>query len=100
MTEEKEGETSAMVRERVREVWGLQKERFKSGGNNFNGRMTPKEVKKYCVLDENSRKLMKEVFDRLRLTGRSYNRILKVGRTIADMEGSARFRGSNICGRR
>lgn len=96
MTEEKEGETSAMVRERVREVWGLQKERFKSGGSNFNGRMTPKEVKKYCVLDENSRKLMKEVFDRLRLTGRSYNRILKVGRTIADMEGSARIREEHL----
>ena len=90
------GETSADVRERVRRVWEIQKERFLKSGTKFNGRMGTKEVERFCALDGDSRALLREVFDRLRLTGRSYTRILKVGRTIADLAGSSDVREEHL----
>ena len=90
------GETSADVRERVRRVWEIQKERFLKSGTKFNGRMGTKEVERFCALDGDSRALLREVFDRLRLTGRSYTRILKVGRTIADLAGSPDVREEHL----
>lgn len=90
------GETSEKVRERVRRVWNLQEERFRGSGIRFNGRMRQREVEKYCVPDKDSEKLLRQVFDRMRLTGRSYYRILKVGRTIADMEQSASIREEHV----
>ena len=90
------GETSADVRERVRRVWEIQKERFLKSGTKFNGRMGTKEVERFCALDGDSRALLREDFDRLRLTGRSYTRILKVGRTIADLAGSPDVREEHL----
>lgn len=96
MMEERCEESSETVRERVRRVWEIQKERFPGRESSFNGRMTSKEVEKYCILDSDSRALLKEVFDRMGLTGRSYNRILKVGRTIADMDHSFQIREAHV----
>lgn len=96
MAEEKEAESSAVVRERIRRVWKLQKERFARKEYLFNGRMPAKDVERYCVLDGDSRELLKEIFDRLQLTGRSYHRILKVSRTIADLEESEEIREEHV----
>ena len=96
MTEKSSKESSDVVKKRVQQVWEIQKARFPEKNTPFNGRMTPKEVEKYCVLDKDCQSLLKEVFDHLRLTGRSYNRILKVGRTIADMDGSALIREEHL----
>lgn len=96
MAEEKKAESSAVVRERIRWVWELQKERFARKEYLFNGRMPAKDVERYCVLDGDSRTLLKEIFDRLQLTGRSYHRILKVSRTIADLEESEEIREEHV----
>lgn len=96
MAEEKKAESSAVVRERIRRVWELQKERFARKEYLFNGRMPAKDVEHYCVLDGASRTLLKEIFDRLQLTGRSYHRILKVSRTIADLEESEEIREEHV----
>ena len=96
MAEEKKAESSAVVRERIRRVWELQKERFARKEYLFNGRMPAKDVERYCVLDGDSRTLLKEIFDRLQLTGRSYHRILKVSRTIADLEESEEIREEHV----
>ena len=96
MAEEKKAESAAVVRERIRRVWELQKERFARKEYLFNGRMPAKDVEHYCVLDGASRTLLKEIFDRLQLTGRSYHRILKVSRTIADLEESEEIREEHV----
>ncbi len=94
--EQEPGEPSEKVRERICRVWELQGERFRGSGIRFNGRMRQREVEKYCVLDKDSEKLLRQVFDSMRLTGRSYYRILKVGRTIADMEQSSSIREEHV----
>ena len=53
-----------------------------------NSRMGPEEMRKYCLLDETCSALMKQAFEAMGLTARSYDRILKVARTIADLDGS------------
>ena len=53
-----------------------------------NARMGPDEMRRYCELDEPSAELMKQAFEAMGLTARSYDRILKVARTVADLDGS------------
>ena len=90
------GETSADVRERVRRVWEIQKERFLKAARSLTGVWGQRRWSVFCALDGDSRALLREVFDRLRLTGRSYTRILKVGRTIADLAGSPDVREEHL----
>ena len=80
-------ETSADVRARVNAARELQKTRFAGTSVTCNAYMTPSMIGKYCVLDAAGEKLMKNAFDRLGLTGRSHDRILRMARTIADLEG-------------
>ena len=83
-----EAEPSASVKERVDEARKRQHERFSGNGNMCNARMGPEEMRKFCVLDEACTGLMKQAFESMGLTARSYDRILKVARTVADLEGS------------
>lgn len=87
LTGECGGETSEAVKERINQVWNIQERRFRNTGIRFNGRMRTKEIERFCRLDRESRHMMEKAFDLFRLTGRSYNRILKTARTIADLEG-------------
>lgn len=96
LAQENTGESSKVIRERIEQVWNIQKERFIKSNFRFNGRMSGEEVKKYCVLDKESQALMAEVFDEFGLTGRSYTRILKVARTIADLSGSLVIREEHL----
>lgn len=96
MTQERTGESSEDVRNRIEHVWAIQRERFRKQDFRFNGRMPAGEVKKYCALDRESQALLEEVFDELGLTGRSYMRILKVARTIADMADSPVIREEHV----
>lgn len=88
----KEGEKSMVIRERVNKARKLQLERYKGLNIYSNAELTPMLIKKYCKLDDQCREILKNAFERLGLSARAHNRILKVARTIADIEGS-----ENIC---
>ncbi len=81
-------ENSETVRQRVNAAREIQKRRFAGTEVSCNAYMTPSMVGRYCALDEAGDRLMKGAFDRLGLTGRSHDRILRMARTIADLEGA------------
>ena len=81
-------ESSAAIRQRVNAAREIQKKRFAGTDVSCNAYMTPPMIGRYCALDGAGEKLMKGAFDRLGLTGRSHDRILRMARTIADLEGS------------
>ena len=81
-------ESSETVRQRVNAAREIQKRRFAGTDVSCNAYMTPSMVGRYCALDEAGDRLMKGAFDRLGLTGRSHDRILRMARTIADLEGA------------
>lgn len=82
------GETSAQVRQRVNRARQIQNKRFGDSGTDCNAHMTAPEVQQFCALNDDGEVLMKGAFERMGLTARSYDKILKVARTIADLDGS------------
>ncbi|AJR04103.1 YifB family Mg chelatase-like AAA ATPase [Siansivirga zeaxanthinifaciens] len=97
LSEERKSETSIEIRQRVIKARDIQTERFKdSEAVHYNAQMNTKQIRKYCQLDEASKALLKTAMERLNLSARAYDRILKVSRTIADLEGSAEIQGAHI----
>ena len=82
-----EAEPSAAIKARVDAARKIQNRRFGSGCMS-NARMGPDDMRTYCALDEEGGELMKDAFEVMGLTARSYDRILRVARTVADLEGS------------
>ena len=80
------GESSAIIRERVNTARKIQLARFKGSAVTCNANMTAPMLQEFCSLDERGNKLLKNAFERLGLTARSHSKILKVARTIADMD--------------
>ena len=91
-----EAEPSASVKQRVDKAREVQHQRFAGNGSMCNARMGPEEMRKFCPLDEGSAALMKQAFDAMGLTARSYDRILKVARTVADLDGSETIQPQHI----
>ena len=91
------GEPSAAIRERVIAARKIQAERFKKeNGIYSNAQMTPKLIAKYAALDETSLAMLKTAMTRFDLSARAYDRILKVARTIADLDGSENIQFQHI----
>lgn len=88
MRRREQPESSAVIRQRVNAAREVQKQRFASTEVSCNAYMTPAMIGRYCRLDDAGEKLMQGAFDRLGLTGRSHDRILRMARTIADLEGA------------
>ena len=82
------GESSAEIKRRVDAARAVQTARFGPEGPDCNAHMGPRELQACCGLDEGCRAIMQGAFDRMGLTARSYDRILRVARTIADLEGA------------
>jgi magnesium chelatase family protein len=89
-------EDSAAIRERVARARARQTERFAGTDRVTNADMRPKEIKQFCALDDTSLSMMKEAMARLNLSGRSYHRILKIARTIADLAGDDAIQAPHI----
>ena len=88
------GESSAQIKTRVEAARARQAKRFDTPANTstpirFNAKMTAAQVKKYCPLNRESSDLLKQVFESMNLSARAYHKILKISRTIADLEGVA-----------
>ncbi|MBN1513241.1 MAG: YifB family Mg chelatase-like AAA ATPase [Phycisphaerae bacterium] len=84
------GEPSAAVRERVVRARTVQHERFRAAGRlHYNAAMGAKELQKHCRLDDGAQEMLKSAITQLNFSARAYDRILKVSRTIADLEGKA-----------
>lgn len=88
MRRREQPESSAVIRQRVNAAREVQKQRFAGTEVSCNAYMTPAMIGRYCRLDNAGEKLMQGAFDRLGLTGRSHDRILRMARTIADLEGA------------
>ena len=96
MRRREQPESSAVIRKRVNAAREVQKRRFGGTSVNCNAYMTPAMIGQYCQLDEAGEKLMQGAFDRLGLTGRSHDRILRMARTIADLDGAERIQVQHL----
>ena len=81
-------EPSGEIRKRVNKARDIQRKRFSQTGIYCNAQMTSPMVRKYCMLGKSESELLRDAFSALGLTARSHNKILKVARTIADLEGA------------
>ena len=84
----KKEECSDAIRERVIEVHAIQKKRYQNEDFQFNSQIPAARIAEYCALSKDQEKYMKKIYKQLNLTARSYHKILKVARTLADMDGS------------
>ncbi|MEG3659401.1 YifB family Mg chelatase-like AAA ATPase [Arenibacter palladensis] len=97
LSEERKGEGSVEIRKRVTAAREIQTQRFADMENvHYNAQMNTKQIRKYCIMDDASKELLKNAMERLNLSARAYDRILKVARTIADLENAADVNGNHI----
>ncbi|MCS7197761.1 MAG: YifB family Mg chelatase-like AAA ATPase [Candidatus Bipolaricaulota bacterium] len=90
------GESSAIVRARVERARAIQSERFRGEKIFANAQMGVREVRLYCPLEQNAQKLLERAIDHFNLSARGYHRVLKVARTIADLEESEIIRAVHV----
>ncbi len=97
MAETRSGESSADIRQRVIHARKLQEERFKNNEKvHSNAQMTRNNLSHFCKLDKESRQLLKTAMERINLSARAYDRIIKVSRTIADLENSQNIQSYHL----
>ena len=92
----KSEESSADIRKRVINARKIQTERYKNDGILTNSELTPKLIKKYCKIDSETEKIFKTAIIKYQLSGRKYDRILKLARTIADLENSMDIKQNHL----
>jgi magnesium chelatase family protein len=90
------GESSTLIRQRVNAARAIQLLRFQKRGIHANAQMGTREIKRHCAVKAGAEKLLETAIDKLGLSARAYSRILKVGRTIADLEGSEEIQPAHI----
>lgn len=97
LSEERKGENSTEIRKRVIKARTLQSERYKDHATvHYNAQMTVKQIRKFCILTEESKNLLKNAMEKFNLSARAYDRILKVSRTIADLDNSLEVKPYHI----
>ncbi|MCM1363766.1 MAG: YifB family Mg chelatase-like AAA ATPase [Faecalibacterium sp.] len=88
LSDDEPGEKSADIKKRVDAAREIQRKRFAGTNVTCNGKMTPAMTRKFCVLDEKSKNMLERSFEALGLSARAYDKILRVARTIADLDAS------------
>lgn len=96
LSDKRHGETSSEIRNRVLSARKIQEERFQESDIFYNAQMGRKDIENYCALDSNSEQLLKNAMEKLNLSARAYDRILKVARTIADLSNSDQIQSAHI----
>lgn len=96
LADKRKGEKSVDIRNRVLNARKIQTERFSGNEINYNAQMGPREIEKFCALDESSLNLIRNAMEKLNLSARAYDRILKVARTISDLENSENIQSAHI----
>ncbi|MEN1786429.1 MAG: YifB family Mg chelatase-like AAA ATPase, partial [Bacteroidota bacterium] len=97
LSEDRKGESSTAIRKRVIAARAIQTKRFASLDYvHYNAQMNTRQIREFCKLDQSSLSLLKQAMERLNLSARAYDRILKVARTIADLEGAIDVNGTHI----
>src|SRR5690606_18001865 len=97
LSAERNGEKSIEVRKRVVAARKVQTERYKEFKNiHYNAQMAAKQLDEFCRLDDEGKKLIKSAMERLNLSARAYDRILRVARTIADLESNKSLQSHHI----
>jgi magnesium chelatase family protein len=91
-----DGTSSAVMREQVSKARAVQAKRFGGDGHRLNSRMTSKQLRRYCVLDAECQTLLKNAMESLGLSARAHDRILRMSRTIADLDGAADIRPNHL----
>ncbi len=96
LQERKDGESSSDIRKRIDVAREMQKSRYKNQSIWYNSQLTPRTIKKYCHLDAKEQSLLEQAFIKMNLSARAYHRILKVARTIADLDQSEKITSRHI----
>jgi magnesium chelatase family protein len=91
-----DGTCSAVMREQVKRARAAQRQRFGPDSHTLNSRMTTRQLRRHCALDEEGKGLLKTAMEQLGLSARAHDRILRVARTIADLEGAADIRAPHV----
>lgn len=97
LSDKRKGESSSEIRTRVVEARKIQTQRYKTAeGIHYNAQIGPKQLDEFCLLDDVSKNLLKSAIEKLGLSARAYDRILRVGRTIADLDKSEVIQAHHI----
>lgn len=96
LRKERKAESSREIRARVQRARQMQMERFAGTECRFNGDIEGTNIEKYCPLGREEQELMERLYQSLQLSARAYHRILKVARTVADLEGAERIRAEHL----
>ena len=89
-------ESSDEIRKRVNGARQLQQQRFGGTGISCNARITPAALHEFCPMTDDASKVLQMAFDRLKLSGRAYDRIVKVARTVADLDGEETIQSQHV----
>jgi len=96
LSENKVAETSRDIKKRVVRARGIQNKRYKNKIQRVNALLTPREMQKHCTLTNEARELLKLAIAELNLSGRAYDKVLKISRTIADLAGETEINATHL----
>ncbi len=96
LVQDEKPEESAAIRDRILAARRIQNKRLEAFGIYCNAQMTPRTLRRFCRLDGESQKQMENAITRIGLSARAYDRILRVSRTIADLEGSEKIQARHV----
>jgi magnesium chelatase family protein len=96
LTQRPQGEGSCSIRQRVEKTRIIQRKRYRKEKNLYNANLKPREIEKYCQLSSEAKELLKMAIYELGLSARAYDKVLKLGRTIADLESQEQIGAEHI----